>query len=164
MPNWCEGDLKIRGSFKDMVRWCNDNIHIYDYHFANGEWECSLNTNAVKIEADEGEGYNEITVTLQSEAYIEGTSRNFVNEDTYYSYCEDNNVKLALHIKAAWDFESKPFLEMAKKYNLDFRFYGFECGMQFNREVIIENGELITDNEIKYDNYFWECPCPTLGG
>jgi hypothetical protein len=53
---------------------------------------------------------------------------------------------------------------MSKAYGIDFRFYGFECGVEFNQEVIIENGELKADDEIRYDDYFWECPCPDLGG
>ena len=53
---------------------------------------------------------------------------------------------------------------LKKDYEIDFRFYGFERGMEFNQEVIIENGELKADNEIIYDDYFWECPCPNMGG
>ena len=51
-----------------------------------------------------------------------------------------------------------------KDYEIDFRFYGFECGNEFNQEVIIENGKLKADNKITYDDYFWECPFPNLGG
>ncbi len=47
---------------------------------------------------------------------------------------------------------------------MDFRFYGFEYGAEFNQEMIIENGELLVDSDIHFDDYFWECPCPKLGG
>lgn len=47
---------------------------------------------------------------------------------------------------------------------MDIRLYGFERGMEFNQEVIIENGEIVKDEEIKFDDYDWECVMPHLGG
>lgn len=161
MPNWCEGTLKIRGSYNDIARWCKDNLHVYRERHKNGDWETYVDEDMVTIEETD-----EITtsVSMLQDAYIEGTNRHFVQCGFEFYADENGNSKVAINIQAAWNFESEPYLEMAKKYNLDFRFYGFESGMQFNREVVIENGELLVDNEIEFDDYFWECPCPTLGG
>lgn len=44
------------------------------------------------------------------------------------------------------------------------KIYGFEKGMQFNRNVEIINGEILKDEEINFDDYKWECICPNIGG
>ena len=161
MPNWCEGTLKIRGNIKNVERWCKENINVYIHSFKDGNYSMQRdNDNPAKIDA----GEDEIEINIPKDAYIEGTSRNF-GEEGYYLGLEHNGVmRLALDVKSAWDFESKPYIQMSKDYEIDFRFYGFERGMEFNQEVIIENGELKADNEIIYDDYFWECPCPNMGG
>lgn len=65
---------------------------------------------------------------------------------------------------AAWALESEPYEGLSKKYGLDFRFYGYECGMEFNQETEVVDGETTIDREIQYDDYYWECPDPMLGG
>ncbi len=160
MPNWCEGDLKIRGNFKNVAQWCRENINIYGFSLDNGSYLDK--NNPAKIEVSENE--EEIKIIVPKTAYIEHTKRNFIEEGTYWGFEYDGIIRLVLHIKAAWDFESKPYVEMSQKFGIDFSFYGFERGAEFNREVIIENGELKVNNDITYDDYFWECPCPDLGG
>lgn len=63
----------------------------------------------------------------------------------------------ALHAALWW-------IEMSKKYNVDFRVYGYEMGLEFNREIEIVEGRLVTNRRIKFKDYKWECPDPTLGG
>ena len=55
-------------------------------------------------------------------------------------------------------------IEMSKKYNLDFRVYGYEMGMEFNKEIEIVEGEIATYRLIQFKDYKWECPDPKLGG
>ncbi len=161
MPNWCEGTLKVRGDIKNVERWCKENINVYSHGFKDGNYSTWRDTeNPVKI----GIYGNELSVDVPKDAYIEDTRRNFVEEGHYSGIEHKGVMRLALNVKAAWFFESKPYVEMSRTYGIDFRFYGFECGMEFNQEVIIENGELKADDEIRYDDYFWECPFPDLGG
>ena len=161
MPNWCEGTLKIRGDIKNVERWCKENINVYSYSFKDGNYFIQRDAeNPVKIDVDE----NELNINVPKEARIENTRRNFVEEGHYSGFEYKGVMRLALNVRAAWAFESEPYVEMSKAYGIDFRFYGFECGVEFNQEVIIENGELKADDEICYDDYFWECPFPNLGG
>lgn len=53
---------------------------------------------------------------------------------------------------------------MSKKYNLDFRVYGYEMGIEFNKEIEIVEGEIATYRLIQFKDYKWECPDPKLGG
>lgn len=161
MPNWCEGTLKVRGDIKNVERWCKENINVYSYSFKDGNYFIQRDAeNPVKIDVDE----NELNINVPKEACIENTRRDFVEEGHYSGIEYKGVMRLALNVKTSWFFESKPYVEMSKTYGIDFRFYGFECGMEFNQEAIIENGELKADDEIRYDDYFWECPFPDLGG
>lgn len=63
-----------------------------------------------------------------------------------------------------WNIDETPYIEMSKKYNVDFRVYGYEMGLEFNREIEIVEGRLVTNRRIKFKDYRWECPDPTLGG
>ena len=47
---------------------------------------------------------------------------------------------------------------------LDFRVYGYEMGMEFNKEIEIVEGEIATYRLIQFKDYKWECPDPKLGG
>ena len=58
----------------------------------------------------------------------------------------------------------EPYEEMSKKYSLDFRFYGYECGMEFNQEIEVVNGKTTINRKITFENYYWECPDPEMGG
>lgn len=59
--------------------------------------------------------------------------------------CEEGKKSiLVVNMKAAWNIEEQPYIEMSKKYNLDFRVYGYEMGMEFNKEIEIVEGEIAT--------------------
>ena len=91
--------------------------------------------------------------------------RNFVEKGVYGdSYREDEKPILVVSMKAAWNVDETPYIEMSKKYNVDFRVYGYEMGLEFNREIEIVEGRLVTNRRIKFKDYKWECPDPTLGG
>lgn len=155
MPNWCKGTLKIRGNIKNVERWCKENINIY---------KRSRTEDGIYVPLIDIDNPIKINIDVPNDAYIEGTKRNFVEPDSYYNLVHDDTTILVLNVRAAWFFESEPYITMSRDYGIDFRFYGFECGMEFNQEIIIENGELVADNEITYDDYLWECPFPLMGG
>lgn len=60
--------------------------------------------------------------------------------------------------------DAEKLAEVSKKYEIDLKIYAFECGMEFNQDVEIINGEIIKNDEIKFDDYRWECINPTKGG
>ena len=53
---------------------------------------------------------------------------------------------------------------MCQKYDVDMKLYAFEKGMEFNQDILIVGGQILRDNTIKFEDYDWECICPTLGG
>lgn len=109
---------------------------------------------------------DELHISVKNEAHIAGTRRNFVQKyEADFSFgAEDGKEIIILPVQAAWALESEPYEEMSKKYGLDFRFYGYERGMEFNQEVEVVNGKVTIDREIRFNDYWWECPDPMLGG
>lgn len=147
MPNWCEGSLRIRGTLKQIKTFA----------------EIAFSPNSIYIEEY---GDKDLTINLLDDyTYINGTRRAFCS-GTIYAQTEHPDQKdiAIVDFKQAWDIESGPLLHLAKESGVDLRIYAFECGMQFNREIEIIDGEIIEDNVIQFDDYNWECPCPNIGG
>lgn len=164
MANWVKGKLKIRGKPEDIKRWVEECLHCYfTKWFRDGSYEDELVDDAVVFEHDPKA--REMRLDTIEDAYIEGTKRNFVEKWVYGdSYREDEKPILVVSMKAAWNVDETPYIEMSKKYNVDFRVYGYEMGLEFNREIEIVEGRLVTNRRIKFKDYKWECPDPTLGG
>lgn len=167
MPNWCEGILKIRGSKENVKKFMLECLEPMQDELAilisvAKETEPPAPNETIVRYDDE----DEFTIETNKGFYIKGTRRNFVDKKVieFYHYGEDGRVLALDNFKAAWGIDSAPYLKMAIIYGVDIRIYGFERGMEFNQEIIIENGKIIKDDEIKYDDYNWECVMPHLGG
>lgn len=144
MPNWCVGDLKIRGEFKNIANLLTSNI------------------DGCTVELDE---YGTLEVKNVRGKNINGARRVFVdNADTVDGIETQGGYIVVLPISAAWVLSVPEMVELSKKFNVDFRFYGFEWGQEFNQELEIIKGELTLDKCIEFENYIWECPKPYLGG
>ena len=109
--------------------------------------------------------------------YIEGTERNFLDREYKYNIKEmlipdfdtyddreDERIILFDCFKAAWNIDPEPYEEFSKKYNIDIRIDGWERGMEFYVNLIIEHGEVTKRTEIKYDDWAWDSQMPQLGG
>lgn len=168
MPNWCEGKLKIRGKKEDILKWLTECVAVWEPSIEKGKpvkdaLIFKKVPNAVSFSCNE----YAIEIDIKADAHISGTRRNFVQKykgEAWLSESEEEDNIVVLPVQAAWVFESEPYEEMSKKYGLDFRFYGYERGMEFNQEIEVIRGETTIDREIKFKDYWWECPDPELGG
>lgn len=155
MPNWCEGMLKIRGKQEDVFNLLTENLLVWEFKFGGRE---SVDENAIEINRQDFE------IRVQKTAHINGTCRNFVEpNDINVWKGEDGNACIAIEFKGAWSIKSEPYVKLAKEYNVDIKIEAFERGMEFSQYILIENGELKEDKEIKYDDYVWDCVMPNLG-
>lgn len=146
MPNWCEGVMKLRGSKDNILRFLKEGF------------KPSYKNSAIEID-EFGEEVNIINVN-----YIENTSRAFVDEQTAYIPEKEDPVVLTLKIRQAWDFAVADFVGITEKYNLDIRLFGWERGMEFSREILIVDNNIIKDRAYKYSDWDWEVPFSDLGG
>lgn len=155
MPNWIEGTLKLRGNSEDLKRFFDNAIQ----PCASCNPKMQKREDFIKCDYEGGD----CVVSLKRDAWVSGTRRAFVAEgcDVYWNKSYDT---VCIPIRQAWAFVPENWEEISKKYNIDVRLYGFECGMEFCQEVEIVAGKLTMDNEIKYDDWDWECPMPRMGG
>lgn len=122
MPNWVEGKLKIRGKPEDIKRWVEECLHCYTTNWLGDGAHTELVKGAVRFERDPDS--EEMYLYVDKSAHIEGTRRNFVEKGEYVDLCEEGKKSiLVVNMKAAWNIEEQPYIEMSKKYNLDFRVY-----------------------------------------
>lgn len=146
MPNWCEGVMKLRGAKDDILRFLEEGF------------EPSYKNSAIEID-EFGEEVNIINVN-----YIENTQRAFVDEQTVYIPEKEDPVVLNLKVRQAWDFSVGDFMAISEKYNLDIRLFGWERGMEFSREILIVDKNIIKDRTYRYSDWEWEVPFSDLGG
>lgn len=151
MPNWSEGCLKVRGKAANVKKFVLEGLKPVDF-FGNELPKLEL--------SDIGD------VEYDKDCWIEGTTRGFV-EDLYedFSSVEDDEIFTAmLDAKFSWAAEAEELLALCQKYEVDMKLYAFEKGMEFNQDILIVGGEILRDNCIKFEDYNWECICPTVGG
>mgnify|MGYP000846383448 CR=1 FL=1 len=156
MPNWCEGTLKVRGTIKDLKNFV-----------LNGLIPVSPIGGTQKPLSVYGEDETSLYIpSVPDTLYIKGTRRAFCEPDYIEVSSDEPNDKtiLTMPFKQAWAILSDNLLEVCKEFNIDMKIQGFERGMQFSQIVEIVNGEIIQDEEIKYDDWEWDCPCPDMGG
>lgn len=152
MPNWCEGWVKFRGPKENLMKFIEsefDGAHpVFDEHF------------------------NEIIPNvLGRDTFLNSLRRAYVSSDDLADsnggicLCEDNNGLFITKINHAWSVEGQGYPKLAKKYGLDIRGKCYECGMNFAEEFEYKsNGDEVLYNVYKFEDYIWECECPTLGG
>lgn len=171
MPNWCEGNIRFRGACKNIKALLENELQAVGHKA--GTLDVVASNPIVKAEmylltvsrSDDGKD------VLFPAFHIKGTRRNFLDGAEIefhgdYDMDDDREVRILVcdSFKAAWGIEAEPYIEMAKKYDVDIHIFGWEMGMEFMQEVEIVNGKLVKDEEIKYDDWGWECPMPYLGG
>lgn len=155
MANWAEGTLKIRGSKENVLKFLQEGLSVITYQNSEPIEE------APKFEIDE------LTAELETNnhIYIKEVHRAFV-ENTFirFWFLEEGESELELHIKQAWSIVSEDFLKIAKKYDLNFKIFAFEKGMEFTQEIEILNGKITRDDKKYHTDYFWEVPFANIGG
>lgn len=151
MPNWSRGCLKVRGKAANVKKFVLEGLQPVDF-FGNALPKLEL--------SDLGE------VDTDKDCWIEGTTRGFV-ENLYadFSFVEDDETFTAtLDAKFAWAADVEELLALCQKYEVDMKLYAFEKGMEFNQDILIVSGIILRNFDIKFEDYNWECICPTVGG
>lgn len=173
MPNWCEGSLRIRGKYDDVIKFFKEGINAYTFD--------TKSPNGEKVDRDkwfelvkESDAHSYIYFDNVNGnhrcVYIENTRRAFIDEAYDISILTHNEVTTtACAIKQAWGFEPDDWLEISNKYHLELKLFGIECGMGFYEEMYIKDGEIISDTSYApanglYDDFIWNCPFPWMGG
>lgn len=169
MPNWIEGVLKVRGTRENIEKFVKEGIDYNDYKFEiakneEGKFEAIREIpvpRQCEIKIDD----YDIFVEKVEDLHIKGTRRMFVNANTIEGWWrQKENEILCIDVRQAWAFIADNLKQLSEKYNLDFCVFGTERGMEFCQFVEVIGGEVVKDQEIKFDDFEWECPDPRLGG
>lgn len=166
MPNWCKGNIRLRGKRESIVDFLKNELLYTGYKrndlFKPETGALIVNDNGFEISVTVPEEKQELVF---SSIYIKDTHRNFIGQKSFEVYGDEEKICICVDdFKAAWSIESGPYLDKAKKYGVDIRVVGFERGMQFMQIVEIVGGEIIHDEEITFDDWDWECMMPNMGG
>lgn len=154
MPNWCVGDLKVRGKKENIKRFLLEGLKPVTF----------LGDDAEKAEIVECS--YKLIIRSKHSFHVQGTRRNFIENDIEFYYPDEDKVTILIleDYKAAWAIESEPLRKLSEEYGVDFKILGFEQDMEFNQDIEIVQGKIIKDNEIEFDDYRWECIRPHIGG
>lgn len=164
MPNWCKGTLKIRGKKENIIKFLEEGTSLLE-----GLWEPKEIKPEIEINnCDEIEIKNLDKLKGVDYLYIKGTRRNFIdpveNEIYIHDIDEKEQIICLKNFKAAWGIDADALRVISDRYDIDIKIYAFEMGMEFNQDIEIIKGNIIKDDEIKFENYQWECIEPNLGG
>ena len=99
--------------------------------------------------------------------YVKDTRRNFVDIGKYDLWLpreHETDTLLLDNFRAAWYCHSEPYLEKARKHNVDIKIITYEQGMQFHQVIEIIGGKIVRDEDIQYDDWDWEAEFPRMGG
>lgn len=171
MPNWIEGVLKVRGTKENITNFIKNGIDYNDYKHEilrdekgnfSGVKDISVPRNCEKTINDD-----EIFIKNTMDLYINHTHRMFVNSkniEHWWISNEGEKEVMCIDIRQAWGFDAENFKKISETFNVDLRVFGTEQGMEFCQLVEVQNGNIIKNQEISFDDFRWECPDPRLGG
>lgn len=164
MPNWCKGNLKIRGKKENIIKFLTEGTSLLDGFWKLKEIKPEIEVN----DCDEIEIKNIDKVKGIDFLYIKGTRRHFIDPIENEIYIHNTDEKEAVicleNFKAAWGIDTEALRVISKRYSIDFKIYAFESGMEFNQDIEIIKGKIVKDEEIKFKDYVWECIEPNIGG
>lgn len=163
MPNWCEGNIKIRGKKKDVISFLENEILRVKLTKVPEEPK----TENIKMKFD-GFSYVYELENNKDVLYLKDSTRCFIEQSIIeiYLYSDTNKSPsyVTLNIKQAWGIEENLFEKLSDKYNLDFNIYASEKGMEFEQYITIIDGEITKNETKKYDDFYFEAINPELGG
>lgn len=127
MPNWCRGTLIIKGTKDNVKSFLLENLKANDLDFYEDNWKLTIRSN---------QGF-----------YIDGTKKNFVNDNIeFYFATEETNKECSMNgFMAAWSIDPEPYVQISRKYDIDIDIGGTEIYGGFAQEIKIQKGEIIID-------------------
>ena len=166
MPNWCAGNIRFRGTKKNIKRFLMDEIvscRMVDHETAEEKPNI------------EDEGYRLVITKPHDHSwfYIKGTRRNFFETDVIEVWFdeddEDKEIIVCIdNYKVAWSFEYvDAWKDFVRRYGFDVKMVGFERGCMFVQIKTIWRNGTVTDDVTEYksgEDWDWNCLMPNYGG
>jgi len=138
MPNWCRGNLVVRGTKDKVKRFLLENLIANDREIHEDDMKMTICSN---------HGF-----------YVEGTKRNFVDADIEFHFATEEVIQQCIlnNFSAAWSIDPEPYIQVSKKYNIDIKVGGIEAYGGFVQEMEIQNGEIVSERVKRINRDFGE--------
>lgn len=161
MSTWVKGKMNIRGSFENMNKFIQENfidsyviesdneIKVETKYNYELNYDCGVPDILIKERID---GKNKSFDILNiSDAFFLGNSYDI---DIFYDEMIDT-CYMSINLSHRYDIDTDAFIELSKKYNLDFNTVVMIWDEPFVHKLRIEKGIVINDEVIKNDSSFY---------
>ena len=176
MPNWAEGNIRIRGKRENIIRYIQENL-ISVYELQYDQWE----ERPVHLEVSAG-GW-ELLINKDEDTnsclWFKDSKRMFIDYDRSDTgnkhtisgefsddekHTKEDQVLFLNGFKGAWGIDDEYFRKAAVDYKVDIRLFVWERGMQWSsRSTYFRNGRVEGDSQT-YSDWMWESALPNYGG
>ena len=165
MPNWIEGCFRARGKREDINNFLVNGLTPVTFFFFFSPIKKELNEDGISYTVTDEDGKEK---WYKGSVHIEGAHRQFLEVqygDIYVNEKENGEVQFAHDFKGAWGLDTDTFKTIAKKYNIDIKVNGYECGMEYTHIFEVNRtGTILQDSERTFEDWTWDCDMPILGG
>lgn len=161
MGTWAKGKMNIRGSFENMNKFIQENfidsyivetdneIKIETKYNYELNYDCDVPDILIKERIDSKN--KSFDISNIGDAFFLG---NFYNIDIFYDEMIDT-CYMSINLSHRYDIDTDAFIELSKKYNLDFNTVVMIWDETFVHKLRIEKGIVINDEVIKNDSSFY---------
>lgn len=158
MGTWVTGKMNIRGSFENMNKFIQENfidsytiktdddIEVETKHNYELNYDCSVAEILIKERIDcKNKAFD---ISNIGDAFFLG---NFYNINIFYNETIDI-CYMSINLSHRYDIDTDAFVELSKKYNLDFNTVVMIWDKPFTHKLRIEKGIIINDEVIEDDD------------
>lgn len=164
MANWAAGKMNIRGSFEDMNKFVQENfIDSYIVENKDGSIESKTKYN---YHLEYSYGVTEIVkkeeIEIKKQCFdIINIGDAFPPNNTYQINVSYNHIDdicyMSMIISHRYDIDTEAFIELSKKYNLDFNTVVIDWNESYAHKLRIEKGVIVSEEEIEdNDSIYFE--------
>lgn len=158
MGTWAVGKMNIRGSFENMNKFIqenfidsyvvktDDNIEVETKHNYELNHDCGVAEILIKERID----YKNKAFDISNigDAFFLG---NFYNINIFYNETIDT-CYMSVNLSHRYNIDTDAFIELSKKYNLDFNTIVMTWDEPFAHKLRIKKGLIINDEIIEDDD------------
>ena len=161
MGTWAKGKMNIRGSFENTNKFIQENF-IDSYVVETGNeikletkynyelnYDCGVPDILIKEKIDSKN--KSFDISNIGNAFFLG---NFYNIDIFYDEMIDT-CYMSINLSHRYDIDIDAFIELSKKYNLDFNTVVMIWDEPFIHKLRIEKGIVINDEVIENNSNFY---------
>lgn len=178
MPNWAEGNIRIRGKRENLIRFLK-NVMMSLYEKKSDEVQKAPTEPYVverPITLTETQGGWSLILTRDEDTnpnlYFRGSRRQFIFDvglqtEIYLSEGPNQNVDQIIildNFNGAWDVDHEIFKKYAEDFKIDIRIFVWERGMEWSSIYTWHKNGQFEQESKTYENWLWDCPMPFNGG